>query len=428
MFFEIAVIVALILMNGLFAMTEIAVVSARPMRLKTLAGQGARGAGAALRLIAGLGAFLSSVQVGITMVGILSGVFSGATLGVRLAGWLALQGWSEVAADAAGYGVVVAAITYLSLIAGELVPKQIALAAPEKLACRIAPAMILLMRATAPLVWLLDKSGHVVLRLFGLGGERDAQVTEEEVRTVLAEATSAGVIESGESEMIAGVMRFADRRIKALMTPRRDVEFLDLADTPQVLRRQVLATRHARLPVRDGDADTITGVVLVHDALATLVRGAEPDWRALVQPCPVVLDSADALDGLAQIRGAGLHLALVFDEYGSFEGVLSSGDILKAITGAFGDSGDEPDVVRRKDGSYLVSGSAPVDVFSDQLGVTVTAGGDYATAAGFVLDALGHIPAVGEQFTRAGWVFEVVDLDGLRIDKILAIPPGDAAA
>lgn len=426
MFFEIAVIVALILINGLFAMTEIAIVSSRPVRLKTLVQQGARGASAALRLTGAPGPFLSTVQVGITMVGILSGVFSGATLGVRLAGWLGAQGWSEVAADAAGYGVVVAAITYLSLIAGELVPKQIALAAPERLACRVAPAMVLLMRAAAPLVWLLDRSGRLALRFLGLGGAHAAQVTEEEVRTVLAEATSAGVLESGESEMIAGVMRFADRRVKALMTPRRDVEFLNLAEAQDVLRHQVLATRHVRLPVRDGDADTITGVILVRDALAVLAQGGVPDWRALVQPCPAVLDSADALDGLAQIRDGGVHLALVFDEYGSFEGVLGSGDILKAITGTFGPQGTEPDIVRRKDGSYLVSGSAPADELADRFGMPVETGADYATAAGFVLNALGHIPAEGEQFTRAGWVFEVVDLDGMRIDKILVVPPQTA--
>lgn len=418
LFLEIAVIVVLVLVNGLFAMTEIAVVSSRPMRLKRLAQHGSRGAEAALKLTGAPGPFLSSVQIGITMVGILSGVFSGATLGVRLAGWLGRLGWSEVVADAVGYGAMVAAITYLSLIVGELVPKQIALAAPEAIACRVAPAMIRLMRAAAPLVWLLDKSGRLMLRLFGSRVVQENQVTEEEVKTILAEATNAGVLESDESQMIAGVMRFADRRVRALMTPRREVEFLDLADDAAVLRQQILATPFSRLPVRDGDADALTGVVVVRDALGQLARGEALNLRALVRPAPVVMDSADAFDGLALIRAAGVHIALVFDEYGSFEGVLSTGDIMKAITGA-SDAADEPDLVQRKDGSYLVSGSMPIDDFGDRLGMAVDANAGYATVAGFVLNRLGHIPAVGECFRHGLWQFEVVDLDGLRIDKIL---------
>lgn len=420
MFLEIAVIVVLILVNGLFAMTEIAVVSSRPMRLKRLAQQGSRCAEAALRLAGAPGPFLSSVQIGITLVGILSGVFSGATLGVRLAGWLGRQGWSEVVADAVGYGAMVAIITYLSLIIGELVPKQIALAAPEKMACRVAPAMIRLMRAAAPLVWLLDKSGRLLLKLLGSRAVLESQVTEEEVKTIIAEATSAGVLESGESEMIAGVMRFADRRVRALMTPRREVEFLDLAADTDVLRQQILETPFSRLPVRDGDADALTGVVVVRDALAQLACGEGLNLRALVKPAPVVMDSADAFGGLALIRAAGVHIALVFDEYGSFEGVLSTGDILKAITGATGAAADEPDLVLRKDGSYLISGSMPIDEFGDSLGVVVDADAGYATVAGFVLNALGHIPVVGEAFHHGPWQFEVVDLDGLRIDKIIA--------
>lgn len=419
MFLEIAVIVALILVNGVFAMTEIAVVSARPMRLKRMAQEGKRGAASALRLSEEPGPFLSSVQIGITLVGILSGVFSGATLGVRLAEGLKSLGWSDVVADAAGYGAMVAIITYLSLIVGELVPKQIALAAPEKIACQMAPAMARLMRAVSPLVWLLDRSGHVLLRLFGSRQARAEQVTEEEVRTVLAEAASAGVLETGEGEMIAGVMRFADRRVRALMTPRREVEFLDLADSPDALRAQLLASPHTRLPVRDGDADAIIGVIVVHDALALMARGEVFDLRPLVRSAPVVMDAADAMAGLAMIRASDVHVALVFDEYGSFEGLLSSGDILKAITGAFGDNGDEPDMVQRKDGSYLVSGSMAIDEFCDALQISVENDDDFATVAGFVLHTMGHIPAVGESCNHSGWTFEVVDLDGLRIDKLL---------
>lgn len=420
MYLEIAILLALTILNGVFAMSELAVVSSRPARLKVLADQGSGGARAAMRLAENPGRFLSSVQIGITLIGVLSGAFSGATLGARFAGWLQAQGLPSGWADAIGVGTVVVAITYLSLIVGELVPKQIALRNPERVAARVAPMMSLLARVALPLVWLLDASGKAVLALLGQKGAADGKMSEEEVKTVIAEAESAGVIGTEEREMIAGVMRFADRAASALMTPRRDVEIIDLADDLDAIRQQVHETRRTRLPVQDGEADAIIGVVFVKDLVEALATRREVDVRNYVTQAPIVTDNARALDVLRAIRASTVHMALVFDEYGHFEGVITSGDVLEAITGAFQEEGeDEPAFVVREDGSFLVAGWMPIDEFADQIGVPVEANANYETVAGLVLNTLNRLPAVGECFERGHWRFEVIDLDGRRIDKLL---------
>jgi len=416
---ELALVLALTVLNGLLAMSELAIVSARPARLRVLHDQGAAAAGVALALAQTPGRFLSTVQIGITLVGILSGAFSGATLGVRLANVLEDFGWSRGAADAVGVGVVVVAITYLSLIVGELVPKQIALRHPERIAVRVAPAMALLSRLAAPLVWLLDTSGGLVLRLLGQRGQPKEKVTEEELKSVIAEAEQAGVLESEERDMIAGVMRFADRAAKALMTPRRDVELLDLSDDIETIRAQVRMTRRSRLPVRDEEPDAIVGIVAVKDLVPLLAIDA-PDIRSLIQEVPIVADNARALDVLQAMRASTVHMALVYDEYGHFEGIITSADVLEAITGAFQEEGEEeaPYVVR-EDGSFLVSGWMPIDEFADKIGAPVERDGDFETVAGLVLNRLNHLPDVGECFELGPWKYEVVDLDGRRIDKVL---------
>ena len=266
---EILIVVALTILNGVLAMSELAVVSSRPIRLKVMAEQGNRGAATAIKLAEDPGRFLSSVQIGITLVGVLSGAFSGATLGTRLTSWLEAQGMAENLADWLGVGGVVVVITYMSLILGELVPKQIALRAPESVAARVAPAMKLVAMIGAPIVWFLDISGRFVLAILGQKGESEDKVTDEEIRTVLAEAQSAGVIESGESEMISGVMRLADRTARGLMTPRRDVEVIDTEDEPEEIRAQLRATTRSRLPVRKGSSDEIIGVLFVNCLLYT---------------------------------------------------------------------------------------------------------------------------------------------------------------
>lgn len=426
MFTEIAVVAALIVVNGLLAMSELAVVSSRPARLSVLREQGLKGAETALRLADNPGRFLSSVQIGITLVGVLSGAFSGATLGERLANWLEMQGFSEAASDTLGVLSVVVVITYLSLIVGELVPKQIALRDPERIAARVAPAMALLSRVAAPLVWLLDASGTAVLTLIGQRGESAQRVTQEEVKTVIAEAESAGVLESEERDMISGVMRLADRTARGLMTPRRDVEIIDLSDTPAEILDQLRTTKRTRLPVQDGEADDIVGVVMVKDFYKQLTEGAASvpasDVRtfAEIQAAPVVSDNSRALDVLKAIRSSTTHLALVFDEYGHFEGIVTANDVLEAITGVLQDVGeDEPAVVERHDGSFLVAGWMPVDEFAEKFAIPIDPEADFETVAGFVLNTLHRLPEVGEVFNQGAWRFEIVDLDGRRIDKIL---------
>ncbi len=420
MFIEISIVVVLTVINGLLAMSELAVVSSRPARLRVLEEQGSHGARTALRLAENPGRFLSTVQIGITLVGVMSGAFSGATLGARLATWLQQKGVGDGVADALGVGLVVVAITYLSLIIGELVPKQIALRDPERVAARVAPAMALLSKVSLPLVWLLDGSGKFMLRLLGQKGAAEDRVTEEEVKTIIAEAESAGVLDSAEKEMIGGVMRFADRSARALMTPRREVEVIDLADSPAEIRAQVRATRRTRLPVQDGEADSIIGVVNTKDLFDALADGNGTNLKALTQETPVVLDTSSALDVLKLMRASAVHMVLVFDEFGHFEGVITSGDVLEAITGAFQDNtDDEPAFVMRDDGSFLVAGWMPIDEFNEKIGFPVDRDPGYETVAGLVLDNLNRLPNVGEYFDTGGWRVEVVDLDGRRIDKVL---------
>ncbi|GAU84103.1 magnesium and cobalt efflux protein CorC [Bosea sp. BIWAKO-01] len=417
---EILIVVALTVINGLLAMSELAVVSSRPARLKVLSDQGSKGAATAIRLAEHPGRFLSTVQIGITLVGVLSGAFSGATLGARLSQWLMEQGFSNAVSDGLGVGTVVVAITYLSLIIGELVPKQVALRDPERVAARVAPMMSFLSRIGAPLVFLLDVSGKAVLALLGQKGESEERVTEEEVRTIIAEAETAGVLERDEREMISGVMRLADRSARALMTPRREVEVIDLSDTAEEIRAQVRASKRSRLPVQDGESDAIVGVIVVKDMVDFLSAGSTEDLRALVQEAPVVMDTANALHVLREIKSSRVHMALVFDEYGHFEGIITPGDVLEAITGVFQEEdADEPPIVTRADGSYLVAGWMQVDEFSHELGIHIPRDADFQTVAGFILAELNHLPNVGEFFEKGHWRFEVVDLDGRRIDKIL---------
>ncbi|GLU29979.1 MULTISPECIES: hemolysin family protein [Brucella/Ochrobactrum group] len=420
MYFEIIIVVLLTLLNGVLAMSELAVVSSRPARLRVLADKGSRGASMAIALGENPGRFLSTVQIGITLVGVLSGAFSGATLGARLTAWLLDRGMSPSLADALGVGSVVVIITYLSLIVGELVPKQIALREPEAVASRVAPTMILLSRLAAPLVWLLDMSGRLILRLLGQAGKSGDGVTDEEIKSILAEAQSAGVIETEESKMIAGVMRLADRTASGLMTPRLEVEMIDVHDGIDVIRDQVQQSSRSRLPVRGENSDEILGVLQARDFFNALSATGNVNIREIIKEVPVVSDFSDALDVVEAIRGTPTHMVLVYDEYGHFEGVITAGDVMEAIIGAMQeDYVAEQAIVRRADGSYLVSGWMPIDEFSEFMRFPVDDDVEYNTVAGFVLEELKHLPEVGETFSKNGWIFEIVDLDGRRIDKLL---------
>ena len=420
---EIIIVVVLILVNGALAMSELAVVSSRTARLKVLSDQGNKGAATAMRLAEDPGKFLSSVQIGITLVGILSGAFSGATLGLRVTAWLESIGVPNNIADVVGVGAVVVLITYGSLILGELVPKQIALRNPEAVAARVAQPMAILALVGTPIVWVLDISGKLVLRLLGQSGQSEDSVTEEEVRTIIAEATTAGILETEEHSMISGVMRLADRSARGLMTPRLDVVSIDVEDSYEENLATILSANHTKVLVQEGDVDSILGVLALSDLLPALAAGQQPNLRSLVRPVPVVMEHADALDVVEAIRKSKAQMALVVDEYGHFEGIVTFGDVLEVITGAYGDdSGDEPALTERQDGSWLVAGWMPVDDFRERFRVTVPKDARYETVAGYILSELNHLPAVGESFERDGWRFEVVDLDGHRIDKVLVSP------
>jgi putative hemolysin len=419
MLIEILIVVALILLNGVLALSEMAIVSARPARLRSLEGK-SRGAAAALRLGENPGRFLSTVQIGITLVGVLSGAFSGATLGARLTGFLTVQGVPADWAATFGVGGVVVTLTYLSLIIGELVPKQLALRDPEGLAMRVAPAMALLSRVAAPLVWLLEHSGRAVLWLLGQRGVGGNKVTEEEVHTLLTEAHEGGVLEDEEREMMAGVMRLGDRSARALMTPRHEVQMLELEATSAEAVAAIRKIARPKMPVQSRATGEVVGIVTLSDCFNVVSRRDALDLRALLQDVPVVSDMADALDVMEVLHSTTHHMALVYDEYGHFEGLLTTDDVLGAITGAVSSSNiDEPALVTREDGSLLVSGWMPADEFCDRMGLPRTLAGEYDTMAGLVLHQLHRMPKQGDAFTVSGYRFEVIDLDGLRIDKVL---------
>lgn len=429
MLLEILIVLALTLVNGVLAMSELAIVSSRPARLKVLADGGSRGARMAMDLAADPGRFLSSVQIGITLVGVLSGAFSGATLGVRLTNALAQAGLSESTAQTLGVGGVVVLITYISLIFGELVPKQIALRAPEAAAVRIAPLLTLISVLAAPLVWVLDRSGRVVLSLLNQTGTVDRNMTDDELKQVWVEAKSSGVMEEAETRMIAGVMRIADRTARGLMVPRNAVEMVDVSDTADTIIARFRETRHSRLLVKDRSVDAIIGAVKLRDFLGHGALMRPVDLRDVIIPTPIVQEGMAALDVIETLRTAPAHLVLVYDEYGHFEGMITAIDVLESITGEFLDIGEtEEKIVVRADGSLLVSGWMPVDEFAEQLGLGMGGERGFETVAGLVLDRMGRLPHVGDQVVVDGWTIEVVDLDGRRIDKLLVMPVAADAA
>ena len=423
LFLELAIVTVLIVVNGLLSMSELAIVSSRPARLAALVEKGISGSRRALALASDPGKFLSTVQIGITLIGVLSGAFSGATLGQRLSQWLLELGVPPSFADAIGVGVVVTVITYASLIVGELVPKQIALRDPEAIAVKVAPAMVWLAKISLPLVWLLDRSGKVLLWLLGHRGEAEDRVSEAEIKTLVVEAENAGVLEPGEKEMIAGVMRLGDLPVGAVMTPRQDVSSIDLADTTAEIYATLLKTNYSRVVVFEENREHALGVVQAKEMLDAYLSGRTPDIRALTRDAPIIPETSDARDVVAILRDSAVHIGLVHDEYGTFQGVVTSFDILEAIVGSFHteEGPAEPAYVRRDDGSYLISGWMPALEFADLLGIALPSPRPYQTAAGYLLQVFNRIPEVGEKIIADGWQFDIVDLDGRRIDKALAM-------
>ncbi|HLO78070.1 MAG TPA: hemolysin family protein [Magnetospirillum sp.] len=427
MWAEVLIVLALILVNGLFAMSELALVSSRPAELRRRAEKGSRGAKVALEMIQDPSRLLSTVQIGITLVGIVAGAYSGATLGAHVSDWLAstvpfLAAWSHEIAMT----VVVGIITYLSLVVGELVPKRLAMHHAETIAVRVAPFMRRLAVAGGPVVTLLRVSTNFLLRLLGQKPHDTKQVTEDELRAVIAEGALAGVIEPAEKEMLDRVMRLADRPVGSIMTPRPDVVWLDADEPVETWRRRMAEAPHSRFPVARGSLDDMIGVLDTRRVLDKLLAGEPFDPLAAVVPAPVVHEGIRAPRILEMFKQSAAPMLVVLDEYGGFEGIVTMTDFLEAVAGELpgAGGGEESAAVRRDDGSWLLDGMIAIEEAESTLGLAgMGEQGDFHTLAGFVLSQLAHLPQIGEHFLWEGWRFEVIDMDGRRIDRVLATPP-----
>ena len=423
---DVILLLALIAVNGVLAMSELAIVSSREARLKAIAKSGSGGARVALDLAADPGRFLSTVQSGITLIAIFAGAFSGEKLGEPAAERMQLLGLDPSTAHTVGFGLVIFLTTYVSLVIGEIVPKQIALRSPEPIAVVMSRPMRWLAVVTAPFVWLLDRSSKLIFSIIGLDRESRNQVTAEELHLVVAEAQTAGVLEEDERAMISGIVRLADRPVREVMTPRTEIDWIDVDATPEEIRQTLLESPHSRIPVADGAVENIVGVIQTRDVMAALLDGQAIDLKRLCLTAPVIPDLMDAMDALAVLRNADVPLALVHDEYGHLDGIVTPGSILAALAGTFAhdvEHGEEPPLVEREDGSWLVSGAASADLLADRLGVNLPHERDYSTVAGFALSVLKHLPETGEKFRHDGWSFEIVDMDGRKIDKLIASRP-----
>lgn len=422
---EILIIFLLILANGVLAMAEMAVVSARKARLQVRADEGDTGASVALNLANEPGDFMSTVQIGITLIGVLAGAFGGATIADQIAAGLARISVLAPYSQALSVGIVVVTITYLSLVIGELAPKRLAISDPEQIASRLARPMQRLSRIFSPLSHLLSLSAGAILRLLGVREAAQAPVTEDEIKIMLEEGTEFGVFEPLEEEMVDHVFRLGDRRVSALLTPRTEVVWIDVQDSEDEIHRKVTASGHSRFPVAQGELDNVLGVVLARDLLAQSLAGQPIDLMAIRRPAPYVPETMRAFDLLETFKAARSKIALVLDEYGGIEGLVTTDDVMEAIVGDIPGLGEraKPEAIRRDDGSWLLDGHLPLDEFGELFDVAEPPGTGIDTLGGLVMALLGRIPATGDRFEWEGLSFEVLDMDGRRVDKVLVTPP-----
>ena len=418
---ELAIVVGLIVLNGFLAMSELALVSAKRPLLEQMARHGSRGAEVALGLTREPGRMLSAVQIGITLVGIIAGAFSGATIAERGDAWLESHGMPTRYAEPLAFAVVIVTITYFSVVLGELVPKQFGLRNAERIAILVARPMQILAMVASPVVSLLDGSARLGLRLLGQSRQRETGVTDEEMKTMIDEAERTGLVEPEEHSMISRVMRLADRSVRAVMTPRPDVDWLDLQGSDDDIRDAIRGAKHSRVLAANGDIDEVVGALPVRAALVALLDGGVGAIRALVQQVPAVSERLGAIDVVEQLRQSPLNMVMVVDEHGSLEGIVTEGDILKTIVADI-EEDDSPRVVQRDDGSLLIDGGYPIDELGERLGIKLPRDHSYHTVAGFALDKMRRLPRVGESFLHGLWRFEIVDIDGQRIDKVLVTP------
>ena len=429
----IAVVLLLVVLNGLFAMTELAVVSSRKSKLQSRAERGDRGARAALKLSEEPTQFLSAVQVGITLIGILAGAYGQATIAGELdrileASFPALAPYSQFASTA----LVVVLITYVSLIVGELVPKRLALIFPETIASKMAAPISTMALVMKPFVLLLTASTSGILKVMGVKDRDGSDVTQEEVESILAEGASAGLIEPEEQEMIEEILRLGDRAVRVAMTPRHEVFWIALDDTEEVLREEIRTCPYSRIVVaRESDVDNPLGVVHKKDLLDALLTDGSYDIEKLVAEPAFIPQSTSVLKALEILKGSKVHMAFVVDEYGAFEGVVTATDLLEMIAGDFNESHDElgQSIRKREDGSWAVDGQADLDELGDELGEDFGEHESFHTVAGLVLHHLSRLPQEGEILQLGRFEVEVLDMDDRRIDKLLfrAIIPGQGA-
>jgi putative hemolysin len=423
--FEIIFIIVLLIANGLFSMSEMAVVSARKARLQKRANDGDKGAKAALELAGNPGPFLSTVQIGITLVGILAGAFGGATIAEKLAPTLKSFPAIEPYADKISFGLVVLVITYLSLVIGELIPKRLALHSPDKIASIVAAPMKKISALTSPMVKLLEGSTNGLLRLFGMRESSEPPVTEDEIKVLIEQGIRAGVFEEAEQDLIERTFHLGDRTVNELMVPRPDVVFLDLDDPPEVIKEVVSGNRLSRYPVIQGSPDNVVGVVRAKDLLASEFGNQPFDLNAAMVPALYLPDTMPAFKAIEMFKSSRRHMAVVVDEHGGVEGVITVNDILDALVGDSPsmDEREEQLVVRREDGSFLLDGALSIDQLKQTLQLKRLPGekdGDFQTLGGFMMTRLGRVPAAADQLEFGGWRFEVVDMDRRRVDKVLA--------
>jgi putative hemolysin len=426
---ELAIVVGLTLLNGFFAMAELAIVSSRRIRLQQMAEAGSRGAARALTLAENPGRFLSGVQVGITLIGIMSGAYGGATLGARLGIILNEYPFFAPRGEEIAFILVVVMITALSVVVGELVPKRIALLQPERIAAAVARPVQILVLIARPLVWFLETSTALLLKLMRIPEKKSGSVTEEEVKYAIAEGTEAGVIDEVEERMIHGVLALADSSVASIMVPRPDVYWIDLADEMKIIEREIADCPFSRIVVaRDGDLGRPLGVIQKKDLVGDLVAGTgiRVEER-LIQPA-FVPETMPVLRLLETFKASPVHIAFIVDEYGDFLGIATLNDVLEGIAGDLGDEHEQPseNIVRRPDGSWLVDGRASANELVEKLRLPETSG-EFHTAAGFALERLAHIPVECETFEIPGWQVEILDMDGKRIDKLLFTPMPETA-
>lgn len=428
---EIIIILLLILANGVLAMAELAIVSARKNRLAERAEEGSRGAQTALELANNPGRFLSTIQIGITLIGILTGAFGGATLARELARLIAAFAPLAPYSEGISMALVVIGITYLSLVLGELAPKRLALNNAESVAVGIAPLMRGLSRLTAPLAQLLNRSTDLLLRIGGVRPSSEPEVTTEDVQSMMAKGAQIGVFADAEQEIIAHVFRLGDRATTAVMTPRTEISFLDIADTLDEMCAQAFEDGYSRYPVYQHTQDNVIGFLHVRDLFRARFQGAPVKVRDLLQPVLFIPESKTALQALEQMREIGVETALILDEYGGVLGLISIHDILEGLVGAVDQplNGPDPEFTRREDGSFLVDGRILIDELKDYLDIDTLPGdamGYYETLGGMMMTVLGRIPSAGDVYEYDRLSFEVMDMDGLRVDKVLVMEKKDA--